>query len=89
MQGITTPSSDEQSNEKPSRTIINQIADLEGTSPTELTPPLYSVVDPDALDSLFHSSTSDKSETSGQVRFRYNGYVVCVQSNDEISIVEA
>lgn len=89
MEAVTKLSSGEQSREEPSRTIVHRIADLEGVDPTELTPPLYSVIDPDALDSLFHSPTIGESQTSGHVRFTYCSYEVHVRSDGRVSISEA
>lgn len=73
--------------ENPSTLIIDLIADLQGVDPVELTPPLYSVIDPDALDALFHSSTGDASQTSGHVDFEYCGYEIRIQSDGEVAIL--
>jgi len=85
MKAQTTTPSARKSTEKPSQKIVELIADLEGVQPTELTPPLYSVIDPDALDSLFHSSADD-SGSEGHICFRYRGYLIRVQSNGDIEI---
>lgn len=69
--------------EKPSRSIVELIADLEGVDLVELSPPLYSVIDPEALDSLFHSSGDD---VTGHVDFEYHGYQVRVRSDGEVEI---
>lgn len=87
MEQQTLASCDTNSAEKPIKTIVDLIADLEGVDPVELSPPLYSVIDPDALDSLFDSSTSDNSQTPVQVCFQYSGYEVRIQSNGEIAIL--
>lgn len=88
MEVETAVTHQEPSGEKPSQRIINRIADLEGIDPTELTPPLYSKVDPEALDSLFRSPTSDGSEPADHICFRYCGYEIRVESNDHVSITE-
>ena len=67
-----------------SETIVGIIADLEGVDSTELTPPLYSVIDPDALESLF-ASTDDPA--AGHVAFRYHGYDVRVASDGAVEIL--
>lgn len=47
--------------------------------------PLYEVIDPDALDSLFRPTPrTDRAE--GQVTFRYAGYEVTVSSSEEVSV---
>jgi len=73
--------------ENPSMMIVDLISDLEGIDPVELSPPLYSVINPEALDTLFHSSTGDTPQTSGHVQFEYRGYEICVQSDGEIAVL--
>lgn len=70
-----------------SETIVELIADLEGVDPVELTPPLYSVINPDALESLFDTSASDESPPSGHVCFHYCGYEIRVESDGELAIL--
>ncbi|MFA9418170.1 HalOD1 output domain-containing protein [Natrinema sp. HArc-T2] len=67
--------------------IIELISDLEGVDPVELSPPLYSVINPEALDALFHSASSDAPQTSGHVQFVYCGYEIRVQSDGEIAVL--
>lgn len=74
--------SDGDLHEKPSRIVLDRIADLEDTTPAELSTPLYSVIDPDALDALFHSSGAETSETATRVEFTYCGYEVHVTDGD-------
>ena len=45
-----------------STTIVLEVADAIGTDPTDLTPSLYEIVDPDALNAVFESA-GDGSET--------------------------
>lgn len=59
--------------------VVEAVAAAEGVTPSQLSKPLYSVVDPDALDSLFHS-------TSGSVTFRYYGYEITVDATDQIEL---
>jgi len=54
-----------------SEAVLDAVADHEGVSPEELNPPLYDVVDPDALETIFRGTT-------GQIRFEYHDYVVTV-----------
>ncbi|WP_225336070.1 HalOD1 output domain-containing protein [Halomicrobium urmianum] len=67
--------------------IVDRISDLEGLDPEELSPPLCSVIEPEALDVLFRSSTGDTPHTSGHVRFEYRGYEIRVQSDGEIAVL--
>ncbi len=67
--------------------VVEIIADIEGIDPTELTPPLYSVIDPDALNSLFQSSASDDLSPSVCVSFQYCGYEVHIESDGELTIL--
>lgn len=82
-----TPSAEVDATENLSETIVHLIADLEGVDPVELTPPLYSVVDPDALESLFDTPASDTSQPSGYASFHYCGYKIRVDSDGEITIL--
>jgi hypothetical protein len=66
-------------NQSLSRTVMERIAAREGTTPAELSEPLYSAIDPEALDGLFRGS-------SGQVVFTYQGYEVTVTSESDISV---
>ncbi|PGF14645.1 hypothetical protein CP556_20700 [Natrinema sp. CBA1119] len=65
--------------------IVEEIANREGTSPTQLSPPLHSVIDPDALNSLFQSTASASLEREGSISFTYCGYNVHVDSNANIT----
>ncbi|WP_123538674.1 HalOD1 output domain-containing protein [Halosimplex salinum] len=72
--------------ESPSRVVVDLVADCEDTSPTELSPPLYSAIDPDALDELFRSRSTETSDSPGHVRFSYLGYEVRVRSDGDVEI---
>lgn len=86
MEAATQAAFGQQSSEKLSQTIVKLIADLEGTSPAELSPPLYSAIDPEALDSLFHLPTTTESQTQGHVHFTYCEYKIHVEETGEIEI---
>ena len=75
------------SGETPSIEIIEQVASLEETDPVAL-PPLYDTVDPEALDSLFHSSTSGGARAESTVRFTYCGYDVRVGADGDVVVSE-
>ena len=71
----------------PSLTIVEEVAALDGTDPLSL-PPLYDAVDPDALDSLFRSSSGDNPRAAGAMQFTYCGYDVRVEADGTIVIIE-
>lgn len=85
MDGIDTVKYNDNPAEELSLRVVRKIAEREGKSPTELTPSLHSVIDPDALDSLFNTAHIDGREAS--IRFTYCGYDVCVRSDGEITVV--
>lgn len=59
-----------------SRAVVEALAEQEGVEPRALDPPLYEVVNPDALDTLFWTDEG----APGAVTFMYNGYRVVVDS---------
>lgn len=63
------------------QTVIEAIADAGETDPTELSPPLYEVIDPDALETLFA-----RDQALGKVIFNYNSYEVSVFSDRCVSV---
>lgn len=73
----------------PSQAIIEAIADAEGVDLSEVGPPayepLYSVVDPEALDSLFRAS-GERGPTDLRVDFTYEGYEVTVRSGGRVDV---
>lgn len=89
MEATPPTSTEGQSNEKPSQTVVELVANLEGTNPVELNPPLYSAVDPETLDALFHSSRNNESQTPNYVCFTYLGHEIRVSDDGEVSLIEA
>jgi hypothetical protein len=74
--------------EQLSRLVVDAVAEAEGVDPLELAP-LYSVISPDALDSLFQPQfrmPGDPAE--GQVRFSYEGYEVRVSASGSVELSE-
>lgn len=59
--------------------VIEAVATAEGVKPYQLSEALYTVFDPDALDSLFHTS-------NGTVTFTYHGYEVTVDATGEVEL---
>lgn len=65
--------------------VIEEVADRDGTDPAKLQPPLHTVVDTDALDSLFQS-TATRTREGGTVVFRYRGYTIRVDGAGEVEV---
>lgn len=61
--------------------IVLEIADREGIEAWEVTEPLYDVINPDALESLFRGGPA-------RVAFHYRGYRVTVTHEHEVTIVD-
>ncbi|WP_458191143.1 HalOD1 output domain-containing protein [Haladaptatus sp. NG-WS-4] len=64
--------------------ILEAITAREEINPDDC-PPLYDVIDPDALDNLF-TPTQTGSERHGKVIFQYCGYRVTVAGDRTISL---
>ncbi|MCU4740767.1 hypothetical protein OB955_07515 [Halobacteria archaeon AArc-m2/3/4] len=74
-----------------STAVVEAVAEADGCSPLEMSPPLYSAIDPDALDQLFAASGAsadpelrfDDSWTPTELSFTYAGYGVTVTSTSD------
>ena len=66
-----------------SQRVVSAVADAREKSSLEL-PPLYEVIDPDALDSLFDSSGSSGKGGPGRVVFMFDDCEVVVHSDGEV-----
>ncbi len=67
-------------------TIINQIQARENVSSNDLVP-LYEVIDPDALNTLFGPTRAGSHrQTTGAVTFHYLGYQVTVSSENDVEL---
>lgn len=62
--------------------VVDAVAEAEGVSPLDLTPPLASAIDADALDSLFHVGSA------GTVEFAYLGYRVRISDDGDVDVAE-
>lgn len=60
-----------------SERIISAVAEAKGVSSADLDEPLFFVVDPDALDRLFRSSTGNSEQVSPLIHFTYSGLSIC------------
>lgn len=61
--------------------VVEKLAEVEDVDPLKLTPPLYEVIDLDALENLFANG-----QALGKVIFNYNGYEVSVSSDGYVSV---
>lgn len=68
-----------------SQRVISAVADAREKSPLEL-PPLYSVIDPDALDTLFDSGGVGGQSGPGRVVFMFGGCEVVVRSDSGVTV---
>ncbi|WP_306058174.1 HalOD1 output domain-containing protein [Natronococcus wangiae] len=76
---------------KPTQAIIEAIARHEGVDVTEVEPPayepLYTVVNPEALDSLFRTA-SDAATADAHVSLEYAGYDITVHSDGRVDVTD-
>lgn len=70
---------------QPSERVVEAVADAEDADPLDL-PPLFGVIDPDALDSLFSSRLG--TSPVGEVSFSYGGYDVTVAADGRVTLGE-
>lgn len=68
----------------PSRTVVEAVAAREGVEPTDLSPPLYTAIDPDVLDTVF--PTGRESEGTAKLVFEYLGYEVTVLPDGSVRV---
>lgn len=71
-----------------SEAVIDAVADAKGVSTLDVRPPLYAVVDPDALDELVDSMVRLPNDAGGHVAFSYSGYDVTVSGDGDVSVAE-
>ncbi|QLG62935.1 HalOD1 output domain-containing protein [Halorarum salinum] len=72
----------------PSTRVVEAVAEFRDVDPAEL-PPLYDVVDPDALDALFDSTGTSSSRREGTVEFVYAGIFVRVDASGGVELTSA
>ena len=70
------------SDSTPSETVLHAVAEAERTEPFALEPPLYSAVDPDALDEFVRSLDGK----TGRVEFTYQGYEIRFHTSNSLQI---
>jgi len=67
-------------------TVVSDVAAAVGTDSEELQPPLYEVVEPEALEQLFHRPDENPGDPTGHVVFDYVGCRVTVYSNGQVHV---
>ncbi|WIV66252.1 HalOD1 output domain-containing protein [Natrialbaceae archaeon AArc-T1-2] len=67
--------------------VVRKVADCEGVDPAALQPPLQTVIDTDALDSLFRLG-DETTHADGVVEFTYKGYPVTVDSTGRVDVAQ-
>lgn len=72
----------------PSTAVLEAVAEREEVDLTELYPPLFEVLDPDALDALFSASGDSMSSACHHVTFRYHGYELTVYDDGTVDVTE-
>lgn len=70
-----------------STVVIFAVAEHEGVDPTDLHPPLFEAIDPDALDSLFPAWGTERAGTARLV-FSYRGHEVEVSSDGDVQVFD-
>ncbi|WP_440765060.1 HalOD1 output domain-containing protein [Natronorubrum sp. DTA7] len=90
MSSASDPPSPLESASVPTQAVIEAIAAREGVDVTDVEPPayepLYTVVDPAALDKLFRTSSAVCPDAF--VTFEYEGYEVVVHSDGRVEVDE-
>ncbi|WP_255170742.1 HalOD1 output domain-containing protein [Natrononativus amylolyticus] len=76
----------------PSQAIIEAIAAHEGIDATDVEPPeyapLYTAVNPEALDELFEPTQRSGDRVGGRVTLEYEGYEVVVHSDGSVELTD-
>ena len=69
-----------------SEAVVAAVADAMDISVLEVSPPLYEVLDPDALEAAVDSMTDTPDERPGRIEFAYSGFEVTVTAQREVSV---
>jgi hypothetical protein len=69
----------------PSARVVEAIARREGVSATELSPPLYDVIDTDALDAVA-SRAATQGDDAPTISFAYREYDVRVEGAETVEV---
>lgn len=66
--------------------IVKKIANMEAADPLELEPPLYAVIDIDAVERLFATAENTPAAGTLSLTFEYHGYHVTIEHEDEATV---
>lgn len=69
-----------------SERVIAAVADVTDTAPKDLTPPLFSAVDPEALDAVVESLGDGSHAPESRVEFAYCGCDVTVKADGRVIV---
>lgn len=72
--------------ERMTRAVVSAVADAKDVSTVDVSPPLYDVIDPDALEAVVASMTRRPGEPDERVEFSYSGYEVTVTGDGHVSV---
>lgn len=65
-----------------STAILSEVAAREGVDPIDVSPPIYTVIDPDALEKLFSGGTGGFTS----VEFTYADHRISIRGDDVVRI---
>lgn len=70
--------------------VVSAVADADGTDPTDLSPPLYEVIDADGIERAFFGPETTESARDGtaRVEFRHAEFLVNVGSDGWVRVFE-
>lgn len=80
---LERPAQDEQVSEK----VVSAVAEETDSDPRTLEP-LYSVIDPDALDTLFETDELGPRRSPSRITFTYSGCEIVVTGDGSVSVSE-
>lgn len=75
----------DQETDSVTETIVTTVADMADTSPGALDP-LYSVIDPDALDAIIRSVATKSDPSDAKIVVRYHGFTITIHSYGVLEI---
>jgi hypothetical protein len=68
-----------------SEVVISAVSSASGTGPVEL-PPLYSTIDPEALDTLFAPTIAGRERRNGAITFEFAGHVITARAGGTVEV---
>lgn len=66
--------------------VAEAVAERETVDPVELTPPLYTAIDVDALETLIAHESARAGGTGIRVEFSYRGYDIAVEDGGAVEV---